>query len=193
MTAVHGWVYDWQTLLTGLLALLAGLLTGLGTILAANRQIKAVKAAADRQVAAARHQAEAAHHQTTAIRNIEHRRITSERLAFGTMLKAAMIAVIEDVAAARNLPQPEPLQTQTHSDRAYEIRQRVRRTGFMELRGAFVHFGGSLTEQFLRLDSEIEGFARAHTLVSRGATAGPFWAKRALGSQRRDRRSPWPD
>jgi hypothetical protein len=39
------------------------------------------------------------------------------------------------------------------------VRQRVQRTGFAELRNAFLRFGGPLTAQFLQLDKEIERFA----------------------------------
>ena len=38
--AAHGWFYDWQTLIAGLLALLAGVGTVVVTLIAANHQVK---------------------------------------------------------------------------------------------------------------------------------------------------------
>jgi hypothetical protein len=161
----------WQTLAAGLLALVAGGITVFGTLAAANRQVKAANesadhqikaaaAAADRQVAAAQEQTQAAQRQTAVMREIERRRIAREGYAFHSMLEAAMSAVIEDVAAARNLPPPSP-GSEAYSVQAYAVRQSVRRTGFNELRNAFLRFGGTLTTQnFLQLDKEIEDFAR---------------------------------
>jgi hypothetical protein len=51
--AAYRWVYDWQTLIAGLLALLAGGGTVWGTFRAANRQVKAANDAADREIKAA--------------------------------------------------------------------------------------------------------------------------------------------
>ncbi len=126
---------------------------------AADRQIKAAAAAADRQVAAAQEQTQTAQRQTAVMRDIEHRRILREGYSFYAMLGAAMGAVIEDVEAARSLPFPGP-GLGAHSIPAYAIRQRVKRTGFGELRSGLLRLGGSPTTQtFLQLDKEIEGFA----------------------------------
>jgi hypothetical protein len=174
--AVHGWFYDWQTLIAGLLALLAGVVTVVGTVWgilsAANRQVKAVNAAADRQITAAREQTAAAQHQTEVMRDMERRRIASEGYAFHAMLEAAMDAVIDDVAAARKLPQEEP-SSRAHSSQAYVVRQRVKRAGFAELRGAFLGFGGTLTAQFLQLDKEIEDFSAQWMPTYNQATGFP--------------------
>jgi hypothetical protein len=78
-----------------------------------------------------------------------------------------MGVVIEDVAAARNLPAPEP---GSHSAEAYAARQRVKRAGFVELRNALVGFGGLLTAQFLQLDKEIEDFAEQFITTTNPAT-----------------------
>jgi hypothetical protein len=51
--AAHGRVYEWQTLIAGLLALLAGGGTVWGTLRAANCQVKTANAAADREIKAA--------------------------------------------------------------------------------------------------------------------------------------------
>jgi len=143
-------VDHWQTLVAGLLALAAGVGAVWATIKSANREITA-----------AQEQTKAAQRQTAVAREIERRRIAREGYAFHAMLEAAMGAVIEDVEAARKLPSPGPFPSSgdTYSGQAYAVRQRVKRTGFTELRSAFLHFGGgTLTEKFLQLDKEIAIF-----------------------------------
>src|SRR5262249_31366141 len=122
---------------------------------AADRQIKASAAAADRQIAAAQEQTQAAQRQTAVMRQIERRRIAEGEFAFLALLLAATEAVIEDVKAARKLPQPHPSSSGPHSTAAYLVRHRVKRAGFAELRSALVRFGGMLTAKFLQLDKEI--------------------------------------
>src|SRR6516164_11374331 len=136
----------WQTLLAGVLALVAGAGTVWVTIKSANREITA-----------AQEQTKAAQHQTEVTREIERRRIAREGYAFHTMLEAAMAIVIEDVEATRKSWSSLP--ADHHSPQAYAARQRVKRTGFAELRGAFLRFGGPLTEPFLRLDKEIDDYS----------------------------------
>jgi len=54
-----------------------------------------------------------------------------------------MGAVIEDVEAARKLlPSSPEAHGSTYSAQAYTVRKRVKRTGFNELRNAFLRFGG---------------------------------------------------
>jgi hypothetical protein len=139
-------VDHWQTLITGFLAVLAALVTVWATINSANREI-----------ATAQEQTKAAQRQTAVTREIERHRIAREGYAFHAMLEAAMGAVIKDVEAARNLPPPAA--GDTYSTQAYAVRLRVKRTGFNELRNAFLRFGGTQTSQFLQLDKEIEDFA----------------------------------
>jgi hypothetical protein len=160
----------WQTLIAGLLALAAGVGAVWATIKSANREI-----------AAAQEQTKAAQRQTAVTREIERCRISREGYAFHAMLEAAMEAVIEDVEAARNLPSPGPLAAgialspshgpDAYSVQAYAVRQRVKRTGFTELRSAFLHFGGPLTAQFLQLDKETEVFAEQ--FITSNAATGP--------------------
>jgi hypothetical protein len=139
-------VEHWQTLIAGFLAVLAAIGTVWTTINSANREIET-----------AQEQTKAAQRQTAVTREIERRRIAREGYAFHAMLEAAMGAVIEDLEAARKLPPPAA--GETYSIQAHAVRQRVKRTGFSELRSAFLHFGGPLTAQFLQLDKEIEVFA----------------------------------
>jgi hypothetical protein len=161
-------VDHWQTLITGLLALAAGVGAVWATIKSASREITAAQA-----------QTKAAQHQTAVTREIERRRLAREGYAFHAMLAAAMGAVIEDVEAARKLPTPGPFPSSgdTYSAQAYEVRQRVKRTGFTELRTAFLRFGGPRTAEFLQLDKEIEDFAGQTTTLlptaSRAVIGGP--------------------
>jgi hypothetical protein len=153
----------WQTLIAGLLALAAGV----GTV-------RATVKSADREVAAAREQTKAAQRQTAVVREIERRRIAREGYAFHAMLEAAMGVVIEDAeAASAVVAAPGPLHAGNYSVQAYEVRQRVKRTGFTELRSAFVRFGGSLTPQFLQLDNEISVFAQQVMTTYNSATGAP--------------------
>jgi hypothetical protein len=142
---VWQFIDHWQTLIAGLLALAAGVIAVVATMKSANREI-----------AAAQEQTKAAQRQTAVMREIERRRIAREGYAFHTMLEAAMAGVIEDVEAARKLLpnlRRDP----------YAVRQRLKREGFAELRGAFLSLGGSLTEPFLRLDKEIEDLSDLRT------------------------------
>lgn len=77
------------------------------------------------------------------------------------MLKAALETVIADVAVARTMSPPNPRgHGEVYSTNAYAVRQRVKRTGFAELRPAFLRFGGATTgKKFLQLDQEIEDFS----------------------------------
>jgi hypothetical protein len=86
------------------------------------------------------------------------------------MLEAAMRSVIEDVGEARKMFAAPP--PSGSSGAAYQVRQRVKRVGFAELRGAFLRFGGPLTAPFLYLDKEIEEFA-AQWESARSLTADP--------------------
>jgi len=168
----------WQTLIAGGLALFAGIVTVWGTLRAANRQVRAandaadreVKAAADaanRQISAAQEQTATAQHQTAVTREIERRRIAREGYAFHAMLEAVMSAVIGDVEAARKLPAPL---SEGDTREAYAIRQRVKRAGFIELRHAFLRFGGTRTTEFLQLDKEIEDLsAQCTTPINPGS------------------------
>ena len=55
---VNEFLYDWQTLIAGGLALSAGILTVLGTMFIANKQMTAAREEADRVIAASRDQTE---------------------------------------------------------------------------------------------------------------------------------------
>jgi hypothetical protein len=145
--AVWQFVYDWQTLGAGLLALVAGL----GTI-AATRS-------------AARDQISVAQDPIDLSQKSELRRVAREGYAFAETLRASMATVREDVKEARkmvsNLQGDDDVGT---SPQAYDARRRIHRTGFAELRAAFIRLGGELTEPFLRIDGMINYLeAQAYT------------------------------
>lgn len=142
--SIVGYVDHWQTLVAGLLALVAAYLTVRGTNKAAGREI----AQAQRQIEISL--------------KIERRRTAASGLAFLAGLEAAMEAALTDVEAARGmLAKAKPLAANYFTPVAYEIRQRIKKTGFPELRTACLQFGGQLTKPFLRLDGEIDMFAAA--------------------------------
>jgi hypothetical protein len=161
-----GCVDHWQTLIGGFiggfLVLVAGVATVWVTRNSANRQIKATKDAARGQIAAAQDQTKAAEHETSVLRDIEDRRLASEKLAFYSILEVATECIIDDVKAAEEIELPRnPGQSAPvyQSPQAYDKRRRIRRTGFVELRSGLLRFGGPLTTPFLRLDGDIENFA----------------------------------
>lgn len=139
-------LYDWQTLITGILALIAALATIRVTIKAANREISA-----------AQEQTRVAQEQIAVTLRVERRRIARESYAFFAMLEAAMGAVVEDIEEAGKIFAAEP-QRLGESTLAYEARQRVKKTAFADLRSACLRLGGRLTTPFLRLDKAIDDF-----------------------------------
>lgn len=140
-------LYDWQTLVTGLVALLAGIGTVWATIVSAKREVDAAQA-----------QTKSAQDQTRAIVRADQRRTASEAYAFMSALDAAMVALLDDVAAARQLF--GNLGGQGVSAAAYNARRRIKKNGFAELRGACVRLGGTqIVTPFFRLDNEIDDFA----------------------------------
>jgi hypothetical protein len=140
-------VDHWQTLIAGLLAVLAAVGTIWTTIKSASREVSAAQA-----------QTKVAQDQISTTLRVEHRRIVREAWAFYVMLEAAMGIVADDVKAARENYR-EPGVGHENNELFYEIRQRIRKSAFPELRDACLRLGGSLTAPFLRLDNEIDNFA----------------------------------
>jgi vacuolar-type H+-ATPase subunit H len=173
----HVFLYDWQTLIAGALALLAGILTvavALLTILVtrstARRQIKAAGEQADKQIAAAREQADrmvaaanaqtrATFRQTEMTFDLEQIRNASEAASFRGMLAAAMTRVCDEAKQARQDYSPVFRQTAGASSEACAVRKSITKGAFKELRAACVRRGGDLTSDFLDLEREIDSFA----------------------------------
>jgi hypothetical protein len=139
-------LYDWQTLIAGALAVLAALRTIRATVRSADREIKA----SQEQTAVAQKQIE------TTIR-LERRRAASEGYAFHAMLEAAMGRVLAEATEAESIFASANQQS-VSSTTAYEARQSLTKSAFDELRSACVEHGGNLTAKFLDLEGEIDKF-----------------------------------
>jgi hypothetical protein len=167
---VDQFLYDWQTVIAGVLALVAALVTILATSLIASRQIAASREEADRMVAAAREQTRATFKQTETTFDLEQMRNASEALSFHGMLAAATARVLAEAAWARKtFPQlmtPQAvleamgagLEAGSSPD-AFTARQCITKGAFAELRAVCVRRGGDLTVDFLDLEREIDSFA----------------------------------
>ena len=131
---VDQFLYDWQTVIAGVLALLAAFGTIWVTRRIANRQIAASREEADRVIAATREQTE-----TTV--QLERKRELSEAQAFRAMLAAAMTRVLDEAASARRaypgvLATPDGVTVD-----ALTVRQCITKGGFAELRAALIPGG----------------------------------------------------
>jgi hypothetical protein len=156
---VDRFLYDWQTLIAGVLALLAGFGTVAATMIIARRQIAASREQADRMVAAAREQTRATFKQTETTFDLEQMRNASEALSFHAMLEAAMARVLAEAERARRTYPGTLAQTAGASPDAYVVRRCITKGAFAELRAACVRRGGDLTCDFLDLEREIDSFA----------------------------------
>ena len=136
LALIHRWnlpqfLYNWQTLEAGVLALIAGLIT----VRVINKQIE------------------------TTVR-LERERALSEASAFHAMLAAAMDRVLAEADWARKIhPQIFAQKAAGVSDEAVAVRRCITKGAFAELRAACVGQGGSLTGAFLDLEREIDSFA----------------------------------
>jgi hypothetical protein len=166
-------LWDWQTLIAGALAVLAAIGTIWATRSAANRQITASREQADRMVAAARAQTEATFKQTEATLRLDQLRNASEALAFHAMLESAMARVLAEAAWARRTYLPILTQTAGLSLDGLVVRQCITKGAFAELRAACIRQGGDLTGDFLDLEREIDSFASQYEdrpTVTQGVT-----------------------
>ena len=151
---VNEFLYDWQTVIAGVLALVAAFGTIWMTRRIANRQIKASCEEADKVIAATRDQ-------TEATVRLERERVLSEDRAFRAMLEAAMTGVLAEATWARKTyPQffPEK-EAGRSSPEALAVRQCITKGAFAELRAACIRLGSPLTAEFLGLEREIDNFA----------------------------------
>jgi hypothetical protein len=154
-------LYDWQTLIAGGLALLAGFGTVWMTRHIADRQIAASREEADRMVAAAREQTRATFKQTEMIFDLERRRNESEAAAFYSMLAlATMTRVIAEADWARRTYREAFGKMTGTSPDAYAVRRCITKGAFAELRTACLRRpAGDLTVYFLDLERVIDNFA----------------------------------
>jgi hypothetical protein len=145
---VNQFLYDWQTLIAGILAIFAAAGTIWATIRSAGREIKASQA----QTAVAQKQIE------TTVR-LERRRAASEASAFHATLAAAMARILAEADWAKKTYPGILTQKGGKSGEALVVRQCITKGAFAELRAACVQRGGSLTGEFLDLEREIDSFA----------------------------------
>jgi hypothetical protein len=149
---VDQFLYDWQTLIAGVLAVLAAGWTIWATIHSANREIKASQA----QTAVAQKQIETAIY-------FERMRDCDEGIAFFNVLEAAMERVLAETAFLRTSLIPRvPLSAQSESAQALNVRRGITKGAFAELRTTCLRRGG-LTSEFLDLEREIDSFAAQGT------------------------------
>lgn len=141
-------LYDWQTLAAGILAVLAAVGTIWATIRSAGREIAASQA----QTAVAQKQID------TTVR-LERERDDGEAHAFRVMLEAAMTRVLAEAAWARTTYPNILTQKAGSSVQARVVRQCITKGAFAELRAACVRKGSPLTGEFLNLECEIDNFA----------------------------------
>jgi hypothetical protein len=157
---VDQFLYDWQTLIAGVLAGGFAVLAAIGTIWVtrstARRQIEAAREQADRMVRAAREQTAVAQQQIATTLRLDRRRAASEGYAFHAMFNAAMSRVLTEAAEANDIFK---VAGSTVSREAYDARTHFTKTGFDELRGACVRYGGLTTADFLELEIKIDDFA----------------------------------
>jgi len=147
---VDQFLYDWQTVIAGGLAVLAALGTIWATIGSAGREIKASQA-----------QTDVAQSQIDTTIRLEQDRVASEARAFRAMLAAAMARVLAEAAWARTTYSGVLTQTTGSSVDALTVRTKcITKGAFAELRAACVRQGGPLTGEFLDLEREIDSFAR---------------------------------
>jgi hypothetical protein len=169
---IHRWnlpqfLYNWQTLIAGLLAVLAAWRTIRATIESADREVKASQA----QTAVAQKQIE-----TTV--QLARKRDEDEYDAFRLMLEAAMTRVLFEAEwAQKAYPEPFAPTTEKVSVEAYTVRQCITKGAFAELRSACVKMRSPLTGEFLYLEGEIDNFAsqwayQVTSMVRKGKLAG---------------------
>jgi hypothetical protein len=149
LALIHRWnlpqfLYNWQTLIAGVLA-----------VLAAWRTIRATTKSADREVKASQEQTAVAQKQIETTVRLERERVASEARAFHVMLEAAMTRIPAEAEWARKTyPQISGV-----SDAVGAVRRCFTKGAFAELRGACVRQSSPLTGELLDLEREIDSFA----------------------------------
>jgi hypothetical protein len=178
LALIHRWnlpqfLFNWQTLIAGVLAGGAAVATIWVTRSTASEQIKASREQADKMVAAAHEQTSVAAEQISQTYLLARRRDDAEAEAFRVMLEAAMARVLFEAAGARKTYPPlNPRSDPTLE--TYAVRQCIIKGAFAELRGACVRQGSPLTGEFLDLEREIDSFAAQWgTYALSGAAAMP--------------------
>ena len=145
---VTQFLYDWQTLAAGILAVFAAVGTIWATIRSAGREIAASQA----QTAVAQKQIE------TTLR-LDKRRAASESYAFHATIWAAMERVLLEASEAKSIFLSAGATERATSKEAYKARRHFSKGAFPELRAACVKYGGRITRDLLELERDIDNFA----------------------------------
>jgi hypothetical protein len=156
-TAEDQFLYDWQTLIAGVLAVVAAVGTIWTTISSANREVEV----AQKQI------------ETTLC--LERERAAREASAFHAMLEAAMARVLAEADSARKTYAGALAQNTGSSVEALAVRQCFTKGAFAELRAACVQQGGPLTGEFLDLEREIDSFEMVSVVVPRREGKHDVW------------------
>jgi len=154
-------VDHWQTLIAGVLAVLAAFATIYFTLMGSKWEVDA----AQEQIKTSVEQ--------------ERARTVAEKVAFLTMLSAAMETVVVDVSASKELF-GKTVSNNDFSVEAYLARQRIKKTAFGDIRAALVRIGGDAAGDFLRLDNEIDDFSSGWQEFQ-GVSGGRFLKGKNLG------------
>jgi hypothetical protein len=140
-------LYDWQTLIAGVLALLAAWLT-----------IRATKSSADREIAASQAQTAVVQKQIETTLRLERRRVANEGYAFHATIWAAMERVLLEESEAKSIfLKLKPSDRSTKQ--AYVARRHFSKGLFPELRSACARYGGRITRDLLEVESAIDKYA----------------------------------
>jgi hypothetical protein len=157
-------LYDWQTLIAGVLAIVAAAVTIWATIRSANREV------------------DVAQEQIETTLRLERERSAREASAFHAMLEAAMARVLAEAAWARKTYPGVLAQTTGGSTDAFTFRQYITKGAFAELRASCVTQGNPLTGDFLDLEREIDSFAKQwKTEMVNSVEPSPIWYARWSG------------
>jgi type II secretory pathway pseudopilin PulG len=163
LQCVCQFLFEWQTLTAGILALIAAGITVWATDKAAKRQVKA-----------AQEQTRVTQEQIDVMKRMECQRIARESHAFLTTLEAALGTVLEDIKAARRLVPNQGPQGSVGDD-AYAARKRIKKTAFADIRSACLRVSSELTAQFLQLEHEIDDYsARCNENLNQGEHGGLY-------------------
>jgi hypothetical protein len=143
-TGVLRWVYDWQTMIAGIVAVVGAIGGGVLAYLAGKKQADATRKSARDQIAALEQQ-------NADLKLAGQRRLAQERKDVAGLLYASVGIVIAQIEAARSgLIDPLP------APRANAIRQTVGKPGFTYLWERLGVFEGEIVVAFLNLNIGID-------------------------------------
>jgi hypothetical protein len=152
-TGFVGWLYDWQTLITGGVALLAGVLAFLAGVKGAN----ATRSAAQIEAAATAEQTAALKQQNADLCRAERRRLARESLTAARLLAASLEMTSNEVEKARLSFSPGSPDSIIEEPSASGIRQIVHKPQFAaDLWARVGNLNREILSPLLNLDAQID-------------------------------------